>query len=228
MELLFMTGTTIVALRTNDAILIGSDSKVIAVGDQVTDGGATPKVAQMADMTIAHAGFFKDTAGSFDVRATAQTARSAGGSLSETASFFESLVVGPLRNTLEQLEAINPAYFAAECQGKTALSILFAGIENAIPKLATRTFTAEKDANGLIDFRIHRLDCPGDCPDGTAFTSLGYNTSLNAYLDSHPDTRVGVPLFNTLIQLEIDNNPTMVGPPIRILLIRCEGSEWIQ
>jgi len=69
----YLYGTTVVVIRTPHEILVGADSKMIAIGDKPSDAGLTCKIAQVDNLFFAHARLIKDSAQFIAVCSSAKT-----------------------------------------------------------------------------------------------------------------------------------------------------------
>jgi hypothetical protein len=104
-------GTIILAIRTQDAVHIGVDSRVTSIGPSVGIVAPQPKLHQNAGVVFAHAGIFKDTAGKLDVVATANSAISKEDTLEHVADRFTAEIQPQLLSVLPDIKRENSEYF---------------------------------------------------------------------------------------------------------------------
>jgi hypothetical protein len=226
----FFSGTTIVAIRTPSEVIVGADSKMVAIGDNLSDAGQTCKIIQVDNLFFAHARLFRDTLGTFSVSETVFQARRKGGTILETANNFEELIVPSLIKILEQIKHEHPVYFHQHYENGSAVDIIFFGMEKDVPVLYLRYFVASSSANGSISIEVKQLNCPGDCPTGITYAFLGEQSALNKFLDENPHySKNGwIPTINKLIEIEAKDKPDFVSLPVDILHLDKNSAEWIQ
>jgi hypothetical protein len=109
--------------------------------------------------------------------------------------------------------------------------VLF-GLEENVLVLLTREFQAAVSDSGKVSLHVNkRHNCPGDdCPLGEIAIYLGAHDAIDRFRGENPDSyAVGlVKAVRQLVQLEIDDRPDSVGPPIDVLRITKDGPEWIE
>jgi hypothetical protein len=225
-----LTGTTVVAVRTKTEVVVGADSKMVAIGDNLEDAGQTCKIIQVDNLFFAHARLIRDSWGSFSVPETVLQARRKGGTILETANNFEKMIVPSLTKILMQMKREHPAFFQKHYEGGSAVDIVFFGIEKDVPVLYMRYFVASSSADGSVSIEVRRLNCPGDCPGGLTYAFLGEQSALNRFLDANPHySRNGwIPTINKLIEVEASDKPDFVSLPVDILRVDKNGAEWLQ
>lgn len=231
LSLSFYYGTTIVAIRTPTEVIVGADSKVVAIGGEITDAPDGCKIIQVGNFFFAHAKILRDTLGKFSVHDTVVQSHQLGNSISATVRTFEDLIVPSLVRMLQDLRSINLSYFTQNIlKGGSAVDVIFFGIENAKPVLFMRYFVPIIANDGSISVEVKRMDCPGDCPGGMTFAFMGAKKELNQFLDQNPHySQIGwVPTINKLISLEAEANPDHVAPPIDIMQVDNQGARWLQ
>jgi hypothetical protein len=226
----FLSGTTVVGVRTPTEIIVGADSKMVAIGDNPTDAGQACKIIQVDNLFFAHARLMRDSWGTFSVSETVLRARRSGGTILETANNFERLIVPSLTKILEQIKREHPSYFRQHYEGGSAVDIVFFGMEKDVPVLYLRYFVASSTVGGSVSVEVRRLNCPGDCPTGMTYAFLGEQSALNRFLDANPHySRNGwVPTINKLIEIEAADKPDFVSLPVDILRVDKSGAGWLQ
>jgi hypothetical protein len=224
--------TSIVAVRTPNEMVVGADSKGQLGGDRLYNIPLC-KIVKANNLFFAISGLSHDPATSFDANAVAIQASQSEGTIHDRATEFEKLIVMPLTRALKEIRRDYPMNYNRDFVGKPALQIIFFGFERNLLVLLAREFEGRtSDSGGLPYVRItKRLNCPGEaCPLGEMAVYLGQAEAINRFRRENPDSyAVGlVKAVRHLIQLEIDDVPDKVGPPIDVLRITRTGAEWIE
>lgn len=156
--------TSIVAVMTNDLIVIGAGSK-----ETTPDGRETTtfcKIGSTNEVFWARAYYARDSGLNFSADAVAREAILTEGTLKERVSGFERKVEPLLKRIAETRMANDRAWLQSHSEGKPVLQIVFAAFENGRPLMLVRNFRAHIEGNGFrIENRSPRT-CPGDCQNG--------------------------------------------------------------
>lgn len=224
----FLHGTTIVAIRTPEDIVIGADSKILS-----TDGtlsSSVCKIMQVDNFFFASAGLVMDTSGKYSVTSKVIKASQKKGRIFDIATNFESIIIPELEEVVKELKSTEPEYYKREIEGRAALEIVFFGIEDNVPVLYMRYFQVVKLATGSFSIKVHQQNCPGDCPSGIAYTVLGQHEAIDKTLGSNQGFwKMGlVEAIRKLIEIEISHKPKYVAPPIDILRMNKKEIYWVQ
>jgi hypothetical protein len=235
--------TSIVAVRNNDEIVIGADSMTTLTGayDDVREpkGVVTCKIVQAGGLFFASAG----SAGigpvaprgsvdpEFNVKELIARGLRGDGKISEKVRTLEKVLVLNLAQIAEKVRQNNPAFFLQRFVGHPAHTIIIAGVEDEELVLMARTFTLIVQPSGSLSFEVGRFRCPGDCH--ASFISLfeGQTGAIMKYLRGndnflyHTEPAVAV---RDLVEMEISDEPSTVGPPVDILRLTRRGAQWIQ
>jgi hypothetical protein len=120
------------------------------------------------------------------------------------------------------------------------LEIAFFGIENGITKVSKVKLAPVND-RGLFSndpdvASVSSMACPTDCPNGTHTFFLGtYGDILDAFGEEKPfevATKLwhgtSVKVARKMVELEVAKHGGSVGPPIDILRLTKNGTQWIQ
>jgi hypothetical protein len=219
--------TTIVIVRTAGFIVIAADSKPTWRG---TPGApAVCKIYRSGDLYFAIGGIEHDGARAFYVKDLVADAV-------ESASRFEVRVVKAEQEVstgllirMNRLRAEDPTSFKIEMtEPGPQLSVAFAQVENGVPLLAVRGFKYFDRPSPSVE--LSRADCPGTaCPGGvTHIEIMGKRNAIQSYL-ANPEVWSNDPvvLAHRLVELEIQDEPSSVGPPIAILRLDPSGATWI-
>lgn len=220
--------TSIVAIRTPSMIVVGADS--LAVWDTGKPESFC-KIVQVKSFFFAASSILKHPPTNYSIEGIVLEAAKNGQNILETVKSFETLVLSPLLAALVRIKTDLPGHFDQELEGKSALSVVFVGLEANSLILLLRYFTVESSPSGAISIKTSRKDCPGkDCDTGIAYAALGQHDEIDRLLAKNPKFwRIGlVEAVRKLIELEISANPSKVGHPIDILLIDGNGAQWLE
>ena len=223
-----LRGTSIVAVRTPNAIFIGSDSKMID-GDG-GDAGRVCKILGYKGIYFGIARIWSSPAQGFSVASVATDALNSNSNLESKVTHFEKLLVHPLERLLISLRAADAARFQRELDGRSAIDTLFVGFEGGYPVLLFRSFVVRNRTSRGVTLRIKREECSRDCSEALAYVALGQHEVIDEALAENPDFwKIGfAEAIRKLINLEISAKPNFVGPPISILTIDKNGPRWIE
>ncbi len=232
--------TSIVAVRSNDEIVIGADSKTTLTSAGSGAGNiAKCKIVQAGNLFFASAGY----AGigpaefpvavdpEFDLKEIIAKGLRGNGMIGDKVDRLEKVVVANLARIAEEARQDNAAFFAARFLNHPAYTIMVGGIEQGELILIVRTFKLIMSPSGSLSFEIGRFECPGDCDRPIITIMEGRTEAIRKYLRQHvlflyyadPITAV-----RDLVGLEIEDDPSFVGPPIDILRLTKKGAEWVQ
>jgi hypothetical protein len=223
-----LRATSIVAVRTPDAIFMGSDSKMIK-GDG-SEAGNGCKILSSNEFFVGIARIWGSPAQGFTVASFAAEALNSNSDLPSRVTHFERLLLHPLERLLMALRTTDPSRFQRELEGQSAVDALFVGFEAGYPALLLRSFIVHNGASQSITARIRREDCSRYCSEALAYVALGQHKAIDKALAENPDLwKIGVAeSIRKLINLEISAAPTFVGLPISILTIDKSGPRWIE
>ena len=217
---LHAVATTIVIVRTRTHVVIASDSKAQYQGDQ----GAPQvcKIGKQNDTYFVVAGLARDTYRGYLASRTISTAISRGQNFDEQVNAVEADMLHALATELTQLRAEDLPGFNFAVSGEAPSSIALVTMEAGIPKVVVFSFFYDK-ASGKLNSR--RDSCPGTC------TGDDFIIQLGRAMSSEEVAKVtGTPsrIAKTLVELEIQKDPSSLGPPVELLELRTSGPEWLQ
>lgn len=235
--------TSIVAVRNNDEIVIGSDSKTTLTPAGIGVGGqgniSKCKIVQAGNLFFASAGsagtgtvgLRGDVDPEYDLKEIIAEELRGNGRISDKVSSLEKVLAANLIMIAEEARRDNAAFFLARFARYPVHTFIVGGLDEGELVLMVRTFRLMISPSGSLSFEIGRFTCPGDCQQ-TGITILeGQTEAIRKYLLQHtlylyyadPVTAV-----RDLVGLEIAEAPSSVGPPIDILRLTKKGAEWIQ
>ncbi len=226
--------TTIITIRTGNAVFIGADSKAVPL--------PTPKckIEQAGDIFFAITGspafFFQwiEISGErqetiFDFHDVIRTIGMTNFSIDDKVSQIETVLRSTLLFMLENMQRIDQKTFCANYpRDKIVLGVVIAGIENNIPVFYVREarITTECIEPVAIDIKIVNHSEP---PKSINVNISGEQDAIlkNKIPSSIADDEI-VFYIKKWIDLEIKVRPDIVGPPINIISITKNGAKWIQ
>ena len=226
-------GTTIIALRDANQIIVGADS---LVGNTAKKSDC--KIRQVGSYFIAFAGYpfiNTPTPERFDIiDIFRQSIQGNQGTLKDKMLIFEPSIEAKLRTILEltrgaRKELFNTLYMQRD---KIVLSVIVAGVEKKIPIFSTIEYQIVSSLDEPVRLKATPLDFtyafpPNNPPDGILY---GNHLEIEKIIKEEGIPKNIDPITTVLqwINLEIKANPDRVGPPIDILRITPQGAEWIQ
>lgn len=228
----YLSGTTVVVIRTPGEIVIGADSILVGKTEEGSFGATMCKIKPVGGFIFfAASGLVGDSDGVYDAYQIALECSNANRSTRDTVNCFEGAVKPPLKAALEDIrqKAIGPV-----ADNMRALETVFVSLENGVLSYHVRHFIVRLDQANLISLDPHRINCPTDCKDGVGLNYLGLTTHIAEYFprnNRHADllNLDKAELVGQLIQLEIDNaTDGEVGGPIVILRLTQSGAQWIR
>ncbi len=234
--------TSIVAVRNNDEIVIGADSKTMLTSafSSVEDPQSVSKckIVQAGNIFFASAGsagigpaeFPGYVDPEFDVRKIIAKGLEGKGRIADKVNNLEKTLIASLSQIAEKARQADAVFFMERLAKYPIHSVIVAGLDNEELILMVRTFKLIISPSGSLSFEIGRFACPGDCPESFITVFAGRTEAVRKYLKSeyfwfYTDLTTAV---RHLVELEISREPSFVGAPVDILRLTKEGAEWIQ
>ena len=224
-----LLGTTIVAVRTPDAIIIGADSKVTNISGPERAG--TCKIWKISGQeAFAQSGFdaYGDDANGTvgDFRATTNSALIEPGEIEVRISKYETTMLKALRRLYKSpyVETVPPQ---KRKPGAILMETIFIGFREGKPLLAKRGFVYRSGT--VHEERTLRYDCLANCASTQAYAPAGEIELLDKQTVVRALNRFGfVGGINHLIGMEAEAHPNTTGGPISIARIDRLGVRFIQ
>ena len=218
--------TLIIVLRIGGIAVLAADSQV--ADDDGLPNGSTCKINVTNNHVFAIAGIIREGGGPLNVRATAETAIRAGGTLEEIASKFEDALADELKGFLSRFKTNKPEQYARAFQNHQVVVSVFFEKTNFV---TTTFYLPNRDFPQTIE--IIRHACPGDCPvDGPLLFAFGDNGAVTAEIDRPPniwEAKTIIPRMNYLMEIQHRATPNTVGPPVSIIAMDQTGDvQWKQ
>lgn len=217
--------TTIIAVRTSDFIIIATDSKATYIG--AAGAPSVCKIYNAGQLYFAVAGLDGDARRNFSLKNIVAKSLSSSASFDQQVTRVETAISQSLVTELNRLQREDPGIYAfAMHNSREVVSVVLAQYQDGVPHLAARGFAWTMNPSPGI--AISRVTCPGDCADGRELVSLGQKNAVEKFMRANAGEDFDLPaLAVKLVQLEIDETPGTVGPPINELRLDKDGAAWL-
>jgi hypothetical protein len=220
--------TSIITARASNAILLGADS--LSHTPDAVHSKLVCKIGTNENIIWGVAGLVEKASANFDVMRIAAATLGSAGALEARITKFESAVIPPLTEILNDVKLQNPGTWATlrYDENTAPLEIVVANIENGTPYVYARDFIVNANAiTGDVSLKIMRYDNPG--PGRRLAFALGKHDAIQSFitdrvdwiLDNAPDSIRG------LIETQGAATPTDVGGPVSIVLLDRNGVTWL-
>jgi hypothetical protein len=221
-------GTSVVALRTPTAIILGGDTKV--TDGNGANGRAKCKVGLTKEVAFGESGILMVPSRGFFAVDIINHALNGDGTLANRVAAFDTAIREPFVRISTELRASNPSGYQTLVKDKVVFSVVFATVEAHVPKLMMLYYIASEE-QGEIVLTPKRYNCPGDCDGGIGFVMLGDNDANTADVKAHPTiwkTLGPERAVRHLIEDEIADKPDSVGLPLTIVRLSNGKVAWIE
>ena len=215
--------TSIISIRTPTSVVIGGDSKLIR-GDGAP-AGSVCKVRIVNSVAYAESGILLIPSYRFAAADIVNGALRGDGDLSSRVGAFDEAITPQLIRIGTALKRENPKEYERNVRNRTVFAIVFATSENRVPVMMLLSYVATEQDDQVI-LNTTRYSCPGDCPTGTGWVTLGDSEAAQADIEAHPTIFSDLGLeaaVRHLINDEIADQPRTVGGPIDVAIIDSEG-----
>jgi hypothetical protein len=232
--------TTVVILRTPSHVVMGTDSKaglwaIQKNSKHINLAESVCKIRASSGVYFSTAGFVQD--GEFDSYRVVEGLLKPGKTIEQQAATIADRVKLPFLHEMERFHKFLPADYAIATQSPGPnMSIGIAAIEKNIPAIGLIDFTVINNGSGSpTNVRVVVKTCPGSACVGTAdqdhFWIYGQRAAVLDQIQliggkfwSNNDAQD----VRKMIQIELTDQPSKVGPPIDILLLDSTGQHWIE
>lgn len=217
--------TTIIAVRTADFVIIATDSKATYLGQA---GPPTVcKIYNHGDLYFAAAGLDYDARRNFSIKKIVADSLLSSATFDEQVARVENAVAQSLTNELARLRREDPGIYAFTMHSSAhVVSLVLVEYQDGVPHLAARGFSWISNPTPAI--KIDRITCPGDCTDGRELLSLGEKRAAENFMRANSGEDFDLPALATkLVELEIEDSPGNVGPPINEMRLDKSGVTWL-
>jgi hypothetical protein len=225
--------TSIIAVRVNEQVVVGADSKRTVGRDPQNAIPIKEPVCKIGKGD----GFFFATAGlvsggGFDVGSSIAKASEIQGTIEQKIETVLQTIKEPLTEILDRYRQTDPLDYSRTFATAPVLQILFFGMEKGSTFItASEFFIPTPSPLVPVQIVIRYGKCPGDaCLTGEQLFMSGERDAIKTFLSEKPGYwRVNpVETVRELIELQIADIPNLVGPPIDILYVDKNGAQWIQ
>jgi hypothetical protein len=235
-------GSSIIVARNDNEIIIGTDSKRVRTATEDLSDARSElicKIVRADNIFITSAGIvgidsYNQRRGiprEFDLTEVMKKAALSEGSIMDKADTLAKSLSGDLLRISEWVKKKMPALFKQMSFGKQLLHVVMAGLENGTPTFIVMAFELSISPSGEQKINVEFHPCPGiACPSNFVYIFMGKHEAIDRYLPQDPDIWKNNPVdvVRKLIEIEMTSEHETIGPPIDILRITKEGSEWIQ
>lgn len=224
-----LSATSVIAIRTaSKTIVLGGDSKVNG-----PHSGLACKTNVANNVAYGYGGILSVSKVHFAISDIVRRNLKGGGNLATRVNAVEREVAPQIVELLTKVKQDDPLGYEKKLSGQVALEIVFAAVEEHIPKMMVFYLKAETAPakDGRVVLKAQRYSCPGDCPDGTAYIALGFRDAADEDFAKHPSMVAQLGVERTvrhLIEDEVIDSPNDVGLPITIIRLSDNGIEWVE
>jgi hypothetical protein len=218
--------TSIVLVRTPVLIVIAADSKPTYKGRP--EASTVCKIYRSDDVYFAIAGLEHDSGRGFYPKDLVAAGVKASEGFETRVARAEEFLSSNFLLEMERLEAEDPDQYKFAIAGAgPQLTVAFAQMEKGVPYFAVRGFQYYDSPSPRVE--RSRADCPGrECPNGEVrIEYLGESRAIQRYLANGVEQTDAAAFARKLVELEIQDSPFDVGPPIALLRIDASGPTWI-
>lgn len=220
----FAQATTVLAVRTDERVVLGADSRVQLVRGTRTALSTGCKMHRSGDIVWSHAGYAANPETGFDLAAIGNRAFAGSGALKDRMQRLARAVTEPLHRALLALRDANPSAYDEDIAGP--LKVVAAGVDGGAPVLAVAQF--ERSGDGHLESKFHY--CPGDCSSGMEYVSAGSHSEADRIVRETPDYfrhQEWLEDFRRLLDAEAAARPSDVTAPYSIVEVSPAGIRWL-
>lgn len=222
-------GTSVIAVWLPDKIVLAADSyRKIAgrrSGRDYSREETACKIVRTGNVFFASAGITSDVISGYTVADQIRSVVEANGTLQTKAKRIVERVKEPLRKHVENILRHDPALLQKMPE---PLQIALATIENQKPVLVFIVVQSKQGADGSVSIAASIESCPENCHPGE-IRMLGTHEAIEKELKRNRSLLENRPEDYTISLIEIESKSSEnVKPPIDVLRITRNGSEWIQ
>jgi hypothetical protein len=224
--------TTIIAIRTDKEIFLGTDSKIKIERDRPT---TQCKIRQIGDLYIAFTGKPVLIKYKFDAYDIAAKAFSTKGTVADKVTVLEKELQKRMEPALDAMRNSDAAtfnkWYAEDVKDRMALQVIVAGNQDGIPVLCTLEYRINSPRDSRVSFKSTRKDfIAKPQADRAQIVLFGVNEAIYKMLSRKDYAMNDDPVRNIKewILVESIAEPDKVATPIDILRIDGKKAEWLQ
>jgi len=210
-----LKATTVVAITTGTEAYIGADSR--AVGS----ASSACKLVARSGVAVGASGHLADLATRFNAVDSIRAAL-------DKSHDFDSAIEGviaelepPLQRAMMWGSRNAPDEYQRKYQGKLALAVLLVGIRNHVPDIV---YVAWRTDDGFVSRTEPRH------LGANNFDAIGSHENIQKYIRRNPqwNQRPAGERVKTLLEIESDAQPAVVGKPFSLVRVDESGIHWIK
>jgi len=224
-------GTSIVGVRTPDAVVIAADSLLTIRGGEKPVTEKACKIFRAGSAFFALTGFYRDPVRDFDISRLLPGLIDPRLPLVAAAGAASGGISQALHHELVRLRGEAPGAFGRYFHdtGKNIVRILFVGYENDQPVSLLQTYRYAVTPSGDIAVSSESVACPGGCDATTAtFFFLTDRKPIDAYLATGDVGSMSPEeAARFFVDLVVRARTPDTGPPIDVVRIDMNGPVWI-
>lgn len=214
-------GTAAFAFWMRDRIVLAVDSKVRHMAGEPPSQGC--KIRASGKFYFVASGYYKNARTGYDVWKIAESTLLKATTIPSAASALETAIAPRLAKALDDLRQSDPMGFRREF-AETYLAFVVAGVDDGNPVLAGRNF--HPDGVDEVQFPLPNRT------DGVGYLAFGERAAVDRVFSREAKVALAssnmVNAARVFVQMEIEENPAKVGPPIAILEITSSDTRWIE
>jgi hypothetical protein len=220
--------TTILAIRSNDVLVVAADSREVSVNGFESRDACKIYIAPYH--IFAAAGLIENNNKTFSVFDVAKAAIAGNANHEAVVTAFDRGIVHTLPGMVSAVREQSAQFYESYVRDKQAVQSVIASNDGGELKISVVGFVPQ--ATGAVS--IERQDCPGACDVTTpAFLGIGEHEAIDGALraDGKIWSRLGiVGAINSLMATQASATPNAVGLPASIAILHRNSSEvgWNQ
>jgi hypothetical protein len=218
------TGTAIAIMAKGKQIAAAADSKILITRGRIESTDC--KIKQVGNVFFAIAGHRREELSDFDAIYIATEACNTANNIQDRIIKFETMMKPALYNLLWVSRKKAPSYYESSLRDKMIVQVAFFGFERGSPYLYVRSYK-DQSTSSQVGLQVERKECLGRCD---MLAILGKSRAAEKYLIQTPSLskKPLIDLVKSLVELEIEDEPEIVGPPIDLLQLSKNGENWIE
>jgi hypothetical protein len=224
--------TSIVGIRTPDAVVIAADSQLTIKGGAQPETQRVCKIFQAGKAFFTLTGFYKDPDRGFDITGLVPAILDQRLPLATAADHTAAGVAEALRRELQRLRKEAPEVFGRLFPSREGrvLRIFYAGFEGDTPVTVLTLFTYAVTPAGEVTVGSQSSTCPGSCTaDSATYYLLTDRRVIDDYLATGKyQSRSPEETAKLFVELTIAAHLPDVGPPVDVLRIDRKGAAWVE
>jgi hypothetical protein len=219
-----VSATTVIVVKTPDKIILAADSLATHPFGQPPE--TVCKISKIGSIYFAFPGF---SSVNFKVDPISGARRAAIGTrdMSEVAEAFRNNETAELSRAMPLMKNDSPDRY--EIIRQVPLTAVFIGRNNGMLSWIIVAFSVSEPV-GIPSVSSRIINCPGQCGDRVyRYGIIGEQFAIADAEKANPRLLEGNPekIAASLIEIEIDKEPDLVGPPISELVLGNSGVRWI-